>query len=95
MALAAVLGGTAVCKGGKTRLLGRVVYWFLPDTRSPRRLFCPWSRLQVCVHNPARQQQLLWSVPGPTALISCSLLSDGWSSPLLSLWPPFQRWPVG
>lgn len=35
MALAAALGGTAVCTGEKTRLLSCVMCWFLLDARSP------------------------------------------------------------
>lgn len=46
-------------------------------------------------HNPDHQQQPQWSVPGPAALIHCSLLWDRWSSPILSLLLPSLGWPVG
>lgn len=46
-------------------------------------------------HNPDHQQQPQWSVPGPAALICCSLLWDRWSSPIVSLLLPSLEWLVG
>lgn len=42
--------------------------------------------LQVCVYTD-QQQQPLWLVPGPTALMGYILLGDRWSIPILSLLP--------
>lgn len=70
-----------------------VVCWFLPGASSPWRLFLVQASRSG--HNPDHQQQPQWSVPGPAALIHCSLLWDRWSSPILSLLLPSLGWPVG
>lgn len=95
MALAATLGGTAVCTGGKTQLLGRVVCWFLPDARPPLEAFLLLVHASgLCaLHWPSEAASTVGSWAHSSDQLQPAL---GWvvKPPPVPV-PPFQRWPVG